>query len=221
MSGKNEQQTSHQPSSLFWSVVWLEGGLVVLALVLAYFGLYDHQQPLRGLAWAGFATYFFWGVIFTIPLLLVLGLMHYTSFNWVLDLRRFAISEIRPLFAGLSVGQLAIIAIMAGLGEELLFRWSIQGGITTILEPRAGLLTAQLIGLLVASILFALCHALSTAYIVLTLLVGIFLGWVMIYTGSWIVPALSHALYDFVALLYLVNFSGSVDGLSTNGQPLD
>lgn len=206
-----------QRAGLFWYLVFLELGLVFLALLQAYFGFFDHTQPLWSIEISDLQRGVLWGMVFTLPLLLLMGLISFAPFQWAIDLRDFVESELRPLFAGMSIFQLAVIAVLAGLGEELLFRWSIQGGITTLLDPRGGWEGAQWIGLLVASILFGLCHAMTVTYLVLSLLAGLFLGWVMIYTGSWIVPAFAHALYDFLVLIYLVRFSRGSRGLSTQG----
>jgi membrane protease YdiL (CAAX protease family) len=209
------ESLSGQQSGLFRYMVFLELGLVFLALLQAYFGFFDHQQPLGSIEISDLQRGVLWGTVFTLPMLLLMGMVSVAPFQWALDLRNFVDSELRPLFAGMSIMQLAVIAVLAGLGEELLFRWSIQGGITTLLESFGGLAAAQWTGLLVASILFGLCHAMTISYLVLSLLAGLFLGWVMIYTGSWLVPAFAHALYDFLVLIYLARFPRGSQGLST------
>jgi membrane protease YdiL (CAAX protease family) len=96
-----------------------------------------------------------------------------------------------------------VISLLAGLGEELLFRWSLQGGITSVLETRIGLTAAVVVGLAAASVMFGICHWVNSAYGITTIVIGAYLGAVMIWSGSWIVPAVAHALYDFVALIYI------------------
>lgn len=207
-----QEDSGDEGRGIFWSGSFIEGLLVLLALGLAYLGLYDHQQPLSQIQWDDLASGFLLGALATLPLLSILVFFHFAPFDWVESFRQLAREKIYPLFSRLTIFELAIISILAGLGEELLFRWSIQGGITTILEPTAGAVAAVIIGLIVASILFALCHAISAPYIILTLIVGLYLGWLMVVTTNWIVPAVAHALYDFIALFYLVRWGRSQSG---------
>ncbi len=101
-----------------------------------------------------------------------------------------------PLFAGCSVGELALIAAAAGLGEEALFR----GAMLRALADPVGIPLA----LAVTSIAFGLVHLLTPAYAVLAGLVGAYLGWLAVATGGVWTAALAHGLYDFVALAFLM-----------------
>jgi hypothetical protein len=101
-----------------------------------------------------------------------------------------------PLFARCSVIQLAFISIMAGLGEELLFRGVLQPLLIGWLGIAAGLCLASLV--------FGLLHAVTPSYAVLATLVGAYLGWLALATGNLLGPIIAHALYDFVALVYLM-----------------
>ncbi len=94
-----------------------------------------------------------------------------------------------------SVGQKLVIALLAGLAEESLFRGVLQASLTVWLGP--------LPALLVASVLFGLCHALNRAYALLATGMGLVLGLEFYWTGNLIAPAVTHAAYDFFALLYL------------------
>jgi len=89
---------------------------------------------------------------------------------------------------------LAALAIMAGIGEELLFRGVLQGG----LENPLGTWWA----LLIASLLFGLAHALTPAYFVLATLMGVYLGLIYVWTSNLLIVIVIHALYDWLALLY-------------------
>jgi membrane protease YdiL (CAAX protease family) len=59
-------------------------------------------------------------------------------------------------------------------------------------------------GLLLASLLFGLLHPLTVMYFVLASLVGVYLGCWQLATDNLLVVIVAHALYDFVALVYLV-----------------
>jgi membrane protease YdiL (CAAX protease family) len=91
------------------------------------------------------------------------------------------------------------ISLLAGVAEEALFRGALQGGLTARLGSEAAL------G--VAAVLFGLCHALNRAYALLATGMGLVLGLEFQGTGTLWAPALTHAAYDFFALLYLLRWT--------------
>ncbi len=99
------------------------------------------------------------------------------------------------LFRGNS-SQWAIIAVslLAGFGEELLFRGVIQAG----LEQLTGTAT----GLVLASLIFGLLHAITPAYFILATIMGLYLGLLYQLTGNLLIPCLVHALYDWAAITW-------------------
>jgi len=137
-----------------------------------------------------------WGVLATLPLLLAL--------SWVLrspsgPLRRlvdFVVAELGPVLARRSILELAFIAALAGLGEELLFRGLIQSGLARLLPVPLALLSS--------SILFGLAHFATSTYAVVAGLMGLYLGGLFLLEGSLLAPMVAHAFYDFVALLLVV-----------------
>jgi membrane protease YdiL (CAAX protease family) len=52
--------------------------------------------------------------------------------------------------------------------------------------------------------LFGLAHPMSTTYVVLATVVGVYLGGLLLVTDNLLAPIVAHAAYDFVALVYLV-----------------
>ncbi len=192
--------------SLIWFGVMVEGTLALVALALAWFGLFDQQQRLSEIDFSDLANAAVAGTLATIPMLLFLVAFHFFPTKLLRPMKQFVEQKLYPMFRRSTVFELLLLAIMAGLGEELLFRWCLQGGIATILQERSGPEAANLIGLLVASILFGLCHWVNASYGLTTLLIGVYLGLVMIWSGTFLVPAVAHALYDFIALLYISRF---------------
>ena len=93
-----------------------------------------------------------------------------------------------------------MIATLAGLGEEMLFRGVVQGAIAHRLDGEAGMWIA----LLVAGVLFGLGHCITVTYALLAGLIGIYLGAIWRLTDNLLVPIIAHAAYDFAALVYLV-----------------
>ena len=107
----------------------------------------------------------------------------------------------RPFFASYTVLDLAVLALLAGAGEELLFRGVLQAILDRWWGPS--------VGLLVASALFGALHALTPTYAVLAALAGLYLGGVWLLTGNLLVVIIAHGLYDFIALVYLLRFKGA------------
>src|SRR5688572_29339002 len=98
-----------------------------------------------------------WGVIATAPMLLGFGWLLKSSARFAAEIRKFFEHVIRPMFGEWSLAQLAIISLLAGLCEEVLFRGVLQGGLTR--------LTGKGMALVISSIAFGLAHPVSKAYV--------------------------------------------------------
>ncbi|MEN6458995.1 MAG: CPBP family intramembrane glutamic endopeptidase [Thermoguttaceae bacterium] len=105
-----------------------------------------------------------------------------------------------PMFRGCGLLGLALVAALAGLGEESLFRGVVQSAVASSLGGAHG----PWIGLLVAAVLFGLLHLATPTYGVLATLMGGYFGWIWLATGNLLVPIAAHAVYDFLVLLYFV-----------------
>ena len=151
-----------------------------------------------------------WGVLACIPLWGVFYESVHNESKSLREIRRFMDQNIRPLFERWSTWQLALLSVMAGLGEELLFRGFIQRGL-----ENWGSLTA---GLVISSVLFGLAHAMTKAYLLLGILAGFFFGGIYVMTGNLLIPMITHAVYDFVALLYYLRKTTSLEELTEGDE---
>jgi hypothetical protein len=129
------------------------------------------------------------------------------------DLQRTVRRYVTPLFRNAGVVHLLVISLAAGVGEELLFRGYAQAGLAGLLVPPFGPWAA----LLLASLLFGVCHWISSAYAVVATGMGLLLGGLLMATGSLLAPIVAHALYDFLALLYLTRAARRADAPETTG----
>ena len=172
--------------------VAFEGGLAALAWGLgAAFGI-----PAFGdLRFTGPAVLL--GVAASLPLLAAVALALRSRWPPLARLRETVHRVVGELFADFSLVDLAIVSALAGIGEEALFRGFLQ----TALAGRLGTWTA----VAVAGVLFGLAHFVSLTYAVYAALVGVYLGALMVLSDNLLVPVLVHALFDFVALAYLVH----------------
>jgi CAAX protease family protein len=157
-------------------------------------GALAHVAPFATLDWnpRGLAA----GVAATAPLLLLLAWCLHTRFGPIARLVRTVEDRAAPLFAGETAATIALVAALAGVGEEALFRGVIQ----TALLARVPAWAAVAI----TAAAFGLAHAVTLTYAVLAALVGGYLGWLQVASGNLLVPILAHALYDFVALRLLL-----------------
>ena len=170
--------------------VGFEMGLLVIAVLL---GWILHTSPLDQIRATGSATLL--GVAATLPLLATAWLGATTRWTPVAQLRREIEQTVVPLFARCTLADLAIISLVAGLGEEALFRGVLQAALGGWITPLGGLL--------VASAAFGLAHLVTPAYALIAGLIGLYLGLIYLFTDNLFPPVLVHALYDFVALVYV------------------
>jgi membrane protease YdiL (CAAX protease family) len=178
----------------FAMAVVVEGGLALVALALAWlFGVSVRELIPQSGSTLVVAT--LRGVIVALAMLVVFYWMVHSSRTALRELRQQVESLIGQMFPAGSVAQFGLVALLAGVGEELLFRGVIQ----TLLSQW----TTPVAGLLITSILFALAHALSKLYFVLALVIGLCFGWLVYQYNDLFAPMLAHSLYDFVALIYL------------------
>ncbi len=127
-------------------------------------------------------AFFFWSLHSKLPL--------FSHHQDLLD------SLLRPLLGNWSILQLLVISIIAGISEEAFFRGAIQGS----LSDRVGVILA----LVLASGLFGAVHLLSWPYGIIAALIGAYLGLLWMWTGNLLTPMITHASYDFVALVYFL-----------------
>lgn len=203
--------SSSPPRSLLGPAIAFEGGLAVLALGLGW--LLGHP-PLASaridLESIGL------GVVATLPMLLGLwGCLRSRSAAFV-EIRGLVEDVLLPLFAGSSLAAVALVAALAGLGEEMLFRGVLQPAIAGLVAGPPGVW----LGLLGASLLFGLAHAVTRMYVVLAGLVGVYLGGLWLLTGNLVAPIVAHGLYDFVAILWLLHRSSRPNPLPAGDAEL-
>jgi membrane protease YdiL (CAAX protease family) len=179
-----------------------EGGLAVVAIVVGYLVGHSPMATIEwtAAAWQGNLMALLWGTLAALPMLAGLVVAERVPLAPLVKLRRVVRLLVVPLFRNASVIELALISLIAGIGEELLFRGLMQDALAAWIGGTAG----TCIGLAVSSLVFGLAHALTRTYAVLATLVGIYLGVLFLLTGNLLAPIAAHAAYDFVALLYLL-----------------
>jgi len=180
----------HIPRINFLTLIMLfEGALLPLSLLLSW--LLDIPLTLSpgGLS-------ILMGVLGTLPIWGLLVGARSLRLSPVEEFFSWVDRNIVSLFRGATGWQIAVIALLAGLGEEMLFRGIIQQGLQGWLGPWPGLL--------LASFVFGAAHWVSRTYMIFACLMGLYLGLLYWRTDNLLVPIIVHALYDFIALRLLL-----------------
>ncbi len=176
-------------------IIMLEAGLGVLAILLALmFGL----TPWLEFQWT--LSAWLMALAATAPMALSLLLLRSAGWHWLRELEDFVRRVLVPWFGKAPWWGLALVALAAGIGEELLFRGVIQGGLASLVGPWSALV--------IASLLFGLVHAMTRAYFIIATLAGFYLGLLYLWTGNLLIPVVVHFLYDWVALWWYVKVKG-------------
>ncbi len=168
-----------------------ESGLVLAAVALGRWW----QVPAFGrLEWELGAVAA--GIGATAPLLVGLWWCLGTRWPPVRRLIEVVEEQVAPLFAGATSAQVALVALLAGVGEEAFFRGVLQESLSRVLPAAAALA--------IAGGLFGAAHWVTATYAALAPVVGLYLGTLFILSGNLLAPIVTHALYDLVAMMVLV-----------------
>jgi membrane protease YdiL (CAAX protease family) len=116
------------------------------------------------------------------------------------EIRQMMDEAVLPIFKGFSILQIASLSIVAGISEEVLFRAIIQGGLQSA--------TGIPIAIAISAILFGICHALTKFYFILATIMGIYLSLVWMSTSQLLSPIITHAVYDFIVLVWYLRIRG-------------
>lgn len=103
---------------------------------------------------------------------------------------------VAPLVKYWPLWQIAVMALFAGISEELAFRLLMQGWLQGITGPVAAVI--------ITGIAFGVCHYLNFTYALFAGLIGMYLGALYIVTGNLLEPIVTHAGYDFFAMSVMV-----------------
>ena len=135
----------------------------------------------------------------TLPLVAFVFWSMRTELAFFARFRKLFRETLVPLFASCSLPELLLIAIMAGIGEEVFFRGLLQGSLGRVVNPW--------IALALVSALFGVVHMVSIGYAIVAGLLGAYLGTLLLLTGNLFVAVAVHALFDFVAILLIVRMT--------------
>jgi uncharacterized protein len=177
----------------FKSACYFEAALILVAVLLGWIAGID---PFEKLYFSEAAIVY--GMIGTAPLFLMFLALEQMQGESIIKIRKLLLQTLGPGLHRYHWTDLFILAAIAGIAEELLFRGVIQPWLESSWGAAAGLIGSNLI--------FGLVHAVTPLYAVLAACVGIYLGLSLDYGGdrNLLTPVIIHALYDFLAFVALM-----------------
>ena len=167
-----------------------------LLLVAMALGWLFSVSPTEHVAATPMATAY--GVLAAFPLFLVFLGVEQIPVKPIQKIQETVLQTLGNYLADCNWLELALLASLAGIGEEVLFR----GFLMTWVESWGG----YWIGLVVSSVAFGAMHAVTWVYTVFACLAGLYFGWLFDATGerNLLTPILCHSLYDFLAFAIIV-----------------
>jgi uncharacterized protein len=187
------KKSPFDPERFFKSACLFEVALILVAIVL---GWMSGINPFADLHYS--ETAILYGILGTIPLFLLFLLLEQLTSESVVTIRRFLMETLGPALHRHHWADLFVLAAIAGISEEVLFRGVIQPWMESSWGITAGLISSNIV--------FGLVHAITPLYFVLATVVGIYLGLALDIGGdrNLLTPIIIHALYDFLAFLALM-----------------
>jgi hypothetical protein len=134
------------------------------------------------------------GVIATTPLVVLLWWFSNTALEHLAAFRRSQIKFFSDIGFTFTPARIVVLAIGAGVSEELLFRGVLQTWMAGFVP--------LVFAIMLSNILFGVLHMRTVLYAFIAGLVGVYLGILYAATGNLLAPMSAHAFYDAVALEY-------------------
>lgn len=134
------------------------------------------------------------GVIATLPLVIFLWWFSNTALEHFAAFRNSQIKFFSEIGFTFTPARIAVLAIGAGISEELLFRGVLQTWMAGFVP--------LVFAIVLSNMLFGVLHMRTVLYAFIAGLVGVYLGILYAATGNLLAPMAAHAFYDAVALEY-------------------
>lgn len=180
--------------NFFKTACYFESALILVAIAFGWlvdinpfeFIIFNEQAVINGIMGA-------------LPLCLIFIALNQLQMDSLKKTRRVLYQTLGSSLHRHHWADLFVLAAIAGISEEILFRGVIQFW----MEGLWGMMA----GILVSSIIFGLVHAVTALYFVMATAVSIYLGLYLDYDNSrnLLTPIIIHGLYDFFALVVILH----------------
>lgn len=202
------KNTTSFSKDFFKTACYFEASLIIVAVIL---GAFSEINPFENLKFSEQSV--FYGIVGTFPLYLLFLTMEQMSIPSITNIRQLLIDTLGSSLHKHHWTDLLILAAIAGLSEEVLFRGVIQPWMETSWNAS--------VGLIASSVLFGLVHAVTPLYAILATLVSIYLGLSLDYGGdrNLVTPVIIHGFYDFLAFLAIIkSYNAGLNKNQKNNQ---
>ncbi|MDC9728399.1 MAG: type II CAAX endopeptidase family protein [Methyloprofundus sp.] len=182
------------PKKFFKTALYFESSLILVAIVL---GAIAQINPFEFINFNERALVN--GIMGTLPLCVIFLALNHIKTDALLKIRKILHDTLGASLEDLHWTDLFVLAAVAGISEEILFRGVIQPW----LENSWGIVA----GLIISSVLFGLVHAVTLLYFILAGSISLYLGMYLDYenTRNLLTPIIIHGLYDFFAFMVILH----------------
>lgn len=208
-----KERTGH--SNFFALALVFEGSLVALAFAIGWFFRIDVLQRLQPTAASAVV-----GLVGAIPPFALLLATERFQIPALERIKQLLLKTLGPWLKACRWYEVIALALVAGIGEEFLFRGAVQP-----LFERWTASTGRgwLAGLILSNVVFGLLHFITPTYAVLAGLMGVYFGLLLDATGTpnLLAPILAHGLYDYLAFLVVIRAVNRAPSHAAEGQTGD
>ena len=186
-------EPSIDPDKFFKTACYFESSLIFVAIALGWFA---DINPFEFIIFNEKAVIN--GILGTLPLCIIFLALNQQTTQSLQKIRQVLQDTLGPSLVNHHWADLFVLAAIAGISEEILFRGVIQPW----LENSWGLMA----GLVISGLIFGLIHAVTFLYFIMATAVSIYLGLYLDYdnTRNLLTPIIIHSLYDFFAFFVIV-----------------
>lgn len=197
--------SSPEPESRFYLLAISSAAFLVCLGATWLGGVITGVEATNGQIGTDLASVKTWvfGALLTIPMLILLILERKSQIMWLRELWESAADILEPIILRVTFCELVLISLLAGIGEELLFRGFLQNWML----HQSWLKEHQIaVALILPNVLFGVLHWISPGYAACTFCVGIYFSCLLNFVDSVNLTTLiiGHSLYDLIALTVLV-----------------
>ncbi len=192
--------SSENGNSFVLQAIIFEGAMALIGALLALFCGLDLWKAFHTPDLVTLFNQLGLGVGFAAGLGLLFTLLDYIPWQHLKQVSQKTKEAVVETMKNVSRFNRFLVCLLAGIGEEILFRGFIFVAIFEFwpwgLEYNLNIIAA----ILASSILFGFGHYVTLLYFIITGLLGAAFCLVFLWTGSLIAPVVAHALYDFYAM---------------------
>ncbi len=184
-------QPSH-PEKFINMAFWFEASLIGVAWLIGWFA---EINPIANLYFSTEALVD--GITATTPMFILFLLFYQYPVGPLYPIKKSLLDIMGPLLSSCRWYELLILAAVAGISEEILFRGVLQPWMEVSLGVSAGLI--------VSNVIFGLLHWITATYALIAGLIGLYLAYMMDVSEprNLLTPIVVHGLYDFLAFVFV------------------